>query len=258
MSSDGKTKVQQQFGSKAKDYRDSFVHAKGADLQLMVDTANLFGNEKVLDIASGAGHTAFAFAPFVENCYGVDLTKEMVREATGFAKSQGIDNLEFIYGDAENLPFPDGSFEVITCRMAAHHFTSISQFVQEVSRVLKPGGKFLLVDQYVPEDPSLDAFINDLERKRDPSHVREQSLSEWHQDFRENGLVYEEVSKWDLHLEFDNWVERSKTPANMVQVLVNLLQKASPQIKETYHIRLNGYGKPTSFALKTALLLGSK
>ncbi len=258
MSKRAKEKIQQQFGRQAEKYRDSFVHAKGADLNLMVDSVKLSGKEVVLDIATGAGHTAFAFAPFVEKCYGVDLTKEMVQEASSVAKSRGIKNVEFQYGDAEKLPFSNSFFDVVTCRLAAHHFTDKKQFVAEVARVLKSDGKFLLIDQYVPEDPLLDTFINEVERKRDPSHVREQTLSEWRQDFEENGLVYHEVSKWDIELEFGNWVERSATPTNRRQELVKLLQTASPESKKTFKIRLNEQGEPLSFCLQTALLLGEK
>ncbi|WP_408010032.1 class I SAM-dependent methyltransferase [Pseudalkalibacillus sp. A8] len=254
----GKEKVQQQFGSKAEKYRESSIHAKGADLGLMVESAGLSGKENVLDIASGAGHTAFAFAPFVKRCYGVDLTKEMVQEANRIAKSRGIENVEFLFGDAEDLPYPDTFFDVVTCRLAAHHFSNIKKSVSEVTRVLKPGGKFLLIDHYAPEDPVLDAFINDLDHKRDPSHVREFTLSKWCQVFEESGLLYQEVSKWDLRIEFLDWVERSATPADALRELVKLLQTASPKCKKTFDMQLNEHDEPLSFCLKVVLLLGRR
>ncbi|TCP29481.1 methyltransferase family protein [Scopulibacillus darangshiensis] len=257
MSNNAKAKVQQQFGPKAEKYRDSSVHAKGADLSLMVESAKLSGNEKVLDIALGAGHTALAFAPYVERCYGVDLTEEMVQEASELANSRGIENVEFLRGDAEDLPYPDSFFDVVTCRFAAHHFSNIKQFVSETARVLKPGGRFLMIDHYAPENSLLDTFINDVDRMRDPSHVREQTLSEWRYDFEQSGLIYEEMSTWDLRLEFANWVERSATPANVRHELVKFLQTAPSHCKETFDLQFNEHGQPDSFCLKVVLLQGT-
>ena len=216
--------AQQQFSKNAEKYRDEPLFAMGEDLHHMVQSVSLLGTEKVLDIGAAAGHTALAFAPFVVECHGIDVTEQMVQVATKYAADRGVSNVQFQIGDAENLSFPDASFDIVTCRFTAHHFTNVDKAVNEISRVLKPGGKFLLVDHYAPEDVALDTFVNALNRMRDPSHVRESSLSEWKTLFAKNGLSYREILKWDLPLEFQNWVERSSTPFEVRQKLIEYLR----------------------------------
>jgi SAM-dependent methyltransferase len=255
---DSRIPSQQQFSKNAGKYRDEPLFAEGEDLRLMVQAIPLNGTESVLDLGSGAGHTAIAFAPLVNECYGIDVTKEMVEVAGNFAKSRGVTNVRFQQGDAEELKFPDASFDVVTCRFAAHHFVNLEHVIREISRVLKPGGSFLLVDHYAPEDSELDNFVNHLDRMRDPSHVRESSLSEWKHLFAVQGLTYHEIFKWDLPLDFENWVERAGTPVETRQRLIQFLQGASPQSKEMFRVKFNEQGEPISFCLKAVLLHGKK
>lgn len=255
---DSKVSVQQQFSKNAEKYRDEPLHAEGEDLRHMVQSVSLKGSEKVLDIATGAGHTALAFAPHVSECYGIDLTKEMIQVASKLASDREVSNVQFQIGDAEQLPFPDASFDIITCRFAAHHFRNVEKAVSEISRVLKPGGTFLLVDHYAPADSELDQFVNHVNRRRDPSHVRESSLSEWESFFAKYSLSYREILKWDLPLEFQNWVERSNTPFEVQQELIEFMRAASPICKETFHVEFSKNGNPRSFCLKAVLLHGVK
>lgn len=202
------------FSINAEMYRDEKVFAEGEDLGLMIKTAECRADHRVLDIGAGAGHTALAFSPYVQECIGVDATKEMVEVASSFAQEKGAENVRFQQGTAESLPFPDDSFDIITCRYAPHHFSDVRKAVSEVARVLKQDGRFLLVDHYAPEDPILDKFINHLNRLRDPSHVRESSLSEWQAMFSANQLAYQDIQKWNLPIQYASWIKRGGTPAD--------------------------------------------
>lgn len=91
-------------------------------------------------------------------------------------------------------------------------FPDIRRAVAEIARVLKSGGSFILVDHYAPEDKALDQFINQLNQMRDPSHVREYSLAEWNEWFEENGLDYIEKQKWNIPIDFENWIRRGAVP----------------------------------------------
>ena len=93
---------------------------------------------QALDIATGAGHTAAAFAPHVARVIASDLTEEMLQEAAKLAAAKGFANMETARADAEALPFEDARFDLVTCRIAAHHFPDVPTFVAEVWRVLKP------------------------------------------------------------------------------------------------------------------------
>ncbi len=253
-----KTLVQKQFSKHPEKYRDEQLFSAGDDLRAMIQAVPLTGKEKVLDIGTGAGHTAITFSSFTRECIGLDVTKEMVEVATNYAKERGVSNVEFRQGNAESLPFPDGTFDIVTCRYAAHHFANVRKVVQEISRVLKTGGHFLLIDHYAPEDISLDRFINQLNKMRDPSQVRESSLSEWKDMFAENYSQYQEVLKWDLPIEFASWIERAGTTPEVKQKIVSLLQNADPLCKETFNPVFDEQNDPISFCLKAILLHGSK
>lgn len=255
---DAERSVQKQFAKNPEKYRDERLFSSGTDLKQMIDALPLTGREKVLDIGSGAGHTALAFAPFVKQCIGLDLTEDMVRVATDLARDRRAENVSFRQGNAEQLPFQDASFDIVTCRFAAHHFADVRQVMREVKRVLKTKGIFLLVDHYAPEDEVLDAFINELDRMRDPSHVREYSLSEWERLFAENGFTYEKIYQWDLPIHFSRWIERAGTPPDMEKKIISFLQTATPLCKDTFKIELDASGDPLSFCLKAVLLQGMK
>ena len=107
---DIKKDVQQQFGKNAASYVSSPIHKDGKDLLQMVQMAKLNGLEHLLDIATGGGHTANAFAPLVKKITAVDLTTEMLVAAENFIGKNGHRNVEFVQGDAEKLPFEDESF----------------------------------------------------------------------------------------------------------------------------------------------------
>lgn len=250
--------IRKQFSQNATDYRDEVVFSEGEDLQHLVASVPFTGQERVLDIGSGAGHAALAFAPFVAECIGCDLTPEMVKVATQFAKDKEIRNVHFRVGDVENLEFGNESFDFVTCRYAAHHFSDLQQAIQEVTRVLKPGGTFILVDPYAPEDDALDSFVNEIECMRDSSHVRDYRLSEYESWFQRAGLTYHEEFKWYVLLQFDNWIQRARTPVDMTKKLVTCLQTASSLSKETFRIRLDDTGNPISLCLNCSLLHGVK
>jgi ubiquinone/menaquinone biosynthesis C-methylase UbiE len=82
--------------------------------------------DNLLDIATGGGHVANAMAPFFNAVTALDITADMIKEAEKFIRLNGHENVSFIQGDAENIPVPDESFEVVTCRIAAHHFPNVA------------------------------------------------------------------------------------------------------------------------------------
>src|SRR5262245_46973910 len=185
-----KSLVQQQFGAHAAAYATSAVHAKGASLGRLVELMRPKADWRALDIATGAGHTAAAFAPHVAHVIASDITEEMLGEAKKLAVAKSLGNMETAAADAEALPFADARFDLVTCRIAAHHFPDVGRFVTEVRRVLKPGGTFALVDNISPDDASTPGFTeaelrdaafayNSFEKLRDPSHGRCLGLAEW-------------------------------------------------------------------------------
>ena len=151
--------AQQQFAGSAERFVESKLHREGDDLSRLVALAELRGDERVLDIATGGGHTALAFSRRAREVTASDLTPRMLEVAAAFLREQGAHNVRTARADAEALPFADGSFEVVTARIAPHHFPRPERFVREAARVLVPGGRFLLDDNMAPEDDELDVEV---------------------------------------------------------------------------------------------------
>lgn len=138
-----KDRVRRQFAATAAAYVNSEGHARGDDLAILVRLARPAASDRALDIATGGGHAALALAPLVSEVVATDLTVEMLEAARAFISEQGARNVRFEVADAEQLPFPDAAFDIVTSRIAPHHFPQPELFVQEAARVLRPGGRFV-------------------------------------------------------------------------------------------------------------------
>lgn len=236
---DPKQLVQDQFGAVAERYVTSAIHAEGGDLARMVELAQPHGDERVLDIATGGGHTALAFAPHVREVVATDLTERMLATAEAFVRGRGATNITFKRADAEALPFEDASFDMVTVRIAPHHFPHPDAFIQEVARVLKPGGTFIFDDNVAPEDDQLDAFINRVEQWRDPSHVRSLKLSEWQNLLASAGLTVKHAELIPRkRFVFRPWVERMNMPAGQQDALETWMLQAPQQAHEFFAFEL--------------------
>lgn len=191
MSDEVKRHAQARFAQFAQGYITSKSHAKGADLERLLELAQPQPDWVVLDVATGGGHTALKFAPHVARVVAADLTLTMLRAARAFIAEHGATNVVYSAGDAENLPFAISSFELVTCRIAPHHFPDCYRFVQECARVLKPGGLLLVEDHLAPGDERAARYLDSFERLRDPSHVRAFADYEWQGMFLDAALAVE-------------------------------------------------------------------
>ena len=158
-----------QFNANAEKYAASHVHKFGASLPVLLELAAPVSSDRVLDVATGTGNTALAFAPFSSVVHGLDMALKMLEQAQKRAHEEGFRNATFLEGSAENLPFADSSFSIVTSRHAPHHFRDVPTFLSEVARVLEPGGRFVMADQITLEVQN-KSWIDEFQRTRDPSH----------------------------------------------------------------------------------------
>ncbi len=250
--------VQAQFGAAAAAYVTSTTHAHGADMARLIALAAPQGTEHLLDIATGGGHTALAFAPLVRRAVAVDLTLPMLQAARQHIQQQDIHNVTFCRAAAEVLPFAAASVDLVVCRVAAHHFADIRAFVRETARVLRPGGRLLVSDHIGLDDPELDAFMDRFERWRDPGHVRAYSYAEW-RDFcaaADLSIDHTEDYQWP-HYAFASWTERIRMPAAERAALENWLLAAEPRFRDFFQIVIQE-GRVVSLRSTFGILLARK
>jgi SAM-dependent methyltransferase len=195
-------------------------------IRRLVAAARLRGTERVLDIATGPGYIAEAFAGGAREAVGVDLTDAMLAIARERTKERGISNVSFRTADAQNLPFESGAFDVVVCRLALHHLLKPLQVVREMARVCRVGGTVLVEDIYASEHPERAAYQDRWEILRDPSHVRTLALSELLQLFRDAGLETDSVTTADdLTPEVERWLATTKTPPDRAGEIRRLLEE---------------------------------
>lgn len=232
-----------QFGAAAQSYVTSASHAKGEDLQRLVRFAAPKGTERVLDIATGGGHTAIAFAPRVTSVTAIDLTPKMLEAAKTHAAERGATNITFEIADAERLPYAGATFDIVVARIAPHHFADPPGFVREVARVLVRGGLFLLDDNMAPDDDQLDEFMNRFEKWRDPSHVRAYRPSQWRAWMEASGLRVTIDEPLELKsYAFAEWTERMHMPEIERDALERWLLSAPPRCRDYFRLEsVNGH-----------------
>ena len=195
-------------------------------IQRLVAAARLKGNERVLDIATGPGYIAEAFARAAREVIGIDLTEAMLSIARERTRQRGVANVSFRTGDAQNLPFEPEEFELVVSRLALHHVQNPLQVLREMTRVLRRGGTVLIEDIFASEHPERAAFQDRWEILRDPSHVRVIPLSEFLQLFRDAGLETDSVSTHDdLTPEVERWLATTQTPPDRAAEVRRLLEE---------------------------------
>lgn len=196
-----------QFGANAQHYVESETHAKGKSLERLVEIAALTGEERVLDIATGAGHVPRVLGPHVAHVVATDITEEMLKTARGVMETAALTNVSFEIADAHNLPFDDATFDLVTCRIAPHHFSNPPRFVYEAARVTRPGGRVIVIDNVAPHDDAAARWIDDFERQRDPSHIRCLPIDEWTEICVAAGLVVTHVELLGKSMNFAAWAD---------------------------------------------------
>lgn len=234
--------IQSQFSGSASLYATSPVHAKGASLEWLVTHMAPKPDWRVLDVATGPGHTAFAFAPHVAEVVASDLTPEMLAVARELITERGLTNVRCEAADAEALPFADNTFDAVTSRIAPHHFARIDLFLSEVLRVLKPSGVFGLVDNVAPDTRSTPGYVsseldlaaedyNAFESLRDPSHHKALQFTEWFRALEEAGFQVQQDALLEKPMAFQAWAERLGASADDITELLRMVDEGSTALR---------------------------
>lgn len=236
--------VANQFGAVAANYLTSTVHARGRDLERLKESAMNMPGQRVLDLGCGAGHVVFAVAPHAAEVVAYDLSDAMLKVVEQEAARRGLSNIAIRQGGVERLPFESASFDRIYTRFSAHHWRDLPAALHEARRVLKTGGRLIVIDVLGAEDPLHDTFLQTIELLRDVSHVRNRSRSQWRAELDRAGFDCVDQDNWRLRLDFESWVARMNTPPERVAAIRSLLAEASADTRSDLQLEPDGTFHP--------------
>jgi ubiquinone/menaquinone biosynthesis C-methylase UbiE len=222
--------VRERFARVARNYTTSHFHADPNRLDEVVVLAEPGVEDLALDVATGTGNTAFALAPLVARVVGLDLTAQMLAEATRLQRERGATNATWVLGDAAALPFADASFDLYTARAAPHHFPDLEKALSEAARVLRPGGRACLVDCSPPA--AVRDFLHLVEKRRDPSHLRSRTVEEWTGLLEGVGFEVEIARRRELEWDFHGWMANMAVPADVEEELARNIEHAPDEALE--------------------------
>lgn len=202
-------------------------------LRWIVNNLPLEPHFVVLDVAAGTGHLGRAIAPHVKRVVAVDATTEMLAEGRRAAKGDGIDNIVFEQGLAEDLGYPNDAFDVVVSRFAIHHFVDPHIPLREMARVCRLGGKVAVIDLVSPEDETLAATYNQLERMRDSSHTHALSPMKLQQLMQDAGLNIVHTASKEVEVDVNRWLKLTDTPSLIRETIIEELTKDLKGLKAT-------------------------
>ena len=230
-----------QFDRQSDRYGKTHILADSSDVNEALSGVAPRPGGRALDVATGGGHTALRVARLGWTVTAGDVSARMLENAKKLLGEAGF-GLETRLFAAEEIPFDSGTFDLVTVRVAPHHFSSPEKFVAEVARVLAPGGHFLVIDGTVPDgDPETEEWIHWIEKWRDPSHGRFLSRSSWEKLVTGSGL---QIVSSELHEKKQpdlNWYfDIAATPIEARIRVLDSVHAASPKVRHALKLADEG------------------
>jgi ubiquinone/menaquinone biosynthesis C-methylase UbiE len=229
--------AQEQFARRSERYGKGHILENVEDVRAALQTISPLTRAKVLDVATGAGHTGLFLASLGHDVTLADIAQPMLEKAVKTAVERGL-TVKTIQHPAEQFPHASETFDLVTCRVAAHHFSHPEKFVSESARVLKRGGYFLLIDGTVADDqPEAETWLHSVEKLRDPSHNRFLTPRAWSALCQSYGLAVPSMTIFpfkqpDLHWYFET---AATSDENRIKAL-ELIERAPAAAKNLFQI----------------------
>ena len=165
-----------------------------------------------------------------------DVTEPMLRQAQRLGRERGIANLGLSQNAAESLPFADGSIDLVTSRVSAHHFRDFEKALDETLRVMKKGGSLLMADSIAPEDDAICDWMNEIELRRDFSHVANRKISKIQELLADRGFDVVENDYPRIYLRFNEWTARTKVSTEETAALRKDFLEAPNATREAFQV----------------------
>ena len=219
---DHNDEVRKSFAYQAKKFAGYHI-SKSEYTDYLIEKMSAKGNEHALEVAAGTCICARALAPYIKDISCLDLTKDMLEQGKKLASENHINNIYFQVGNAEKLPYEDNVFDLVVTRLSLHHFTHPEKPFQEMTRVLKKGGKLVVWDMEATCEEL--RHINDaIEKMRDPSHTKILSRKEFEELFSKDFSLQCEESRL-IPVNLKSWMELTNTPHNIQQDIHKMMKR---------------------------------
>jgi ubiquinone/menaquinone biosynthesis C-methylase UbiE len=243
--------VEQAFSAQAASFNSSAVANADDILDMIVDHARPQHSERWLEAACGPGIVSRRLAPHVAAVHGVDVTAAMVEIARSQAVAAGLRNATFEVADATATKLDSAGFDGAVTRFSIHHIPTPDRLMRELARVVRPGGKIIVVDHLADDDADTRSWSQEIERLRDPSHWTCLGADQMRAIGERAGLCLEREHRFKFELDFDDWLDRG-TSSPQAQDLVNDALIHAPQATECFKI----VGHPGHRTLTLLMWLG--
>lgn len=218
--------IQREFSKQASKFGDKGLTLSNQDIfDWIVNLLPLEKGFRVLDVAAGTGLLSRAVAHHVNEVIAIDITPQMLASARAETTRYKLTNISFEQGSAEQLPHAADCFDLVTARLAIHHFENPILQLREMIRVCKPGRTIAIIDLLAPEDRGLAETYNGLERTRDPSHTIALSKTQMGKMLAGAGIAVQNMETRDVQVDFQKWVQMTGTKPESVNRIEQALMK---------------------------------
>ncbi|MGA3229601.1 MAG: class I SAM-dependent methyltransferase [Candidatus Binatus sp.] len=249
--------VREEFTRQAADYATAPAIVDIEHLRKLVEIVAPPADARVLEVATGPGHVAMAFAPRCREVVGIDLTEAPLKIAEQMRSERGLANVRFQHGDVESrLPFKDGEFDVVVCRFAIHHFAAPEKVIAEMARVCRIDGLVAVEDLIASEQPERAAYYNQFERLRDTSHTSALAMSELVRMMGAAGLEIVRFTSHGYRIPVSQWIKAAHTsPERAAKAIAMVERDADEDLSGARPIRIDG---ELHFTYRIAMLVTRK
>jgi SAM-dependent methyltransferase len=199
--------VRERFTKTAEVFGDYAVAHRVTEAETLARMVSANENDRAVDLACGPGTLALRFAKHVRWICGLDFTPAILERARQTAAHDGLlEKITFTIGDAQSLPFADGSLDLAVTSYSLHHISDPARVISEMSRVVRKGGRVGVIDIEAPEDPAIRALNHRIEVIRDHSHSRSLTRREFEAMFAAAGLRILEIERKSHPRTFEHWM----------------------------------------------------